>query len=949
MTETSEEKLIEKRKEKVIALLKKDLYFSALMIVAVVSFIFGIASVAGLAFLFTSFGWFFLGILSFASCLLYRSAFRQYSLHPLVAWIVWVAVYIRTRNLPGLKDITTGTWTLGPDLDPFLFLRWAKYIVAHGSIMSLDVMRYVPFGYNTSGELLVTPYFIAWFYKLGSVFGFVESITHAAVIYPVFMFALTVIAFFFLTRVVLVNELGKKNATVAALVASIFLSILPSLLPRTIAGIPEKESGAFLFLFLAIYFYISAWKANSYRAYILAVLAGLSTGIMALTWGGVTFLYLTIAPATFLAFIHGKVNRKELVLYGLWILSSFAVMYPASSRYNAKDLLTSIDTGFAVAVFLIICFHQVVFQTRLKERFSFLRKVPPQIASTLIAGVLLAVLSSVLFGIKFIPSKIQNILSNLITPSSTRLLLTVAENKQPYFTEWASNFGPYLLNLPVTFWLFFVGSIYLFYNATRSIRRKDRIILTLSCVVFLVSLIFSRYSASSTLNGTNFLSRGLYGFGFIFFIGCAGYYLYKNYKKGEEHVFKEIDIGFIVMFTFFLLSVVAARASVRTIMVLDPPVAILVGYIAVVSIRDALAVKNSKKIIAWGLAALVVAMVMVSGYSFYKNTKAGAEGYFPGIYNQQWQKAMSWVRENVPEDAVFAHWWDYGYWIQSIGERATVLDGGNAISYWNHMMGRYALTGTDNYKSLEFLYAHNVTHFLIDSSDLGKYPAFSSIGSNATYDRASSITSFYRDPQNVQEKKNSTLSLYLGNTGLEEDVIYYENGTRIFLPGGRSGIGGILVETNAEGRLITPPVAIFIYNNQQYNVPLRYAYHKDSVETFEGGLDAGIFFYPRAIENAGGVQIDKDGALFYLNKRTVHSQLVRLYILKEKQENFKIVHSEDDAIVAQIKGQDSNFGDFIDYGGVRGPIRIWSVTYPSNITYKPEYLNTTYPIELVRT
>src|SRR3989344_6564874 len=191
MTETSEEKLIEKRKEKVIALLKKDLYFSALMIVAVVSFIFGIASVAGLAFLFTSFGLFFLGILSFASCLLYRSAFRQYSLHPLVAWIVWMAVYIRTRNLPGLKDITTGTWTLGPDLDPFLFLRWAKYIVAHGSIMSLDVMRYVPFGYNTSGELLVTPYFIAWFYKLGSVFGFVESITHAAVIYPVFMFALT--------------------------------------------------------------------------------------------------------------------------------------------------------------------------------------------------------------------------------------------------------------------------------------------------------------------------------------------------------------------------------------------------------------------------------------------------------------------------------------------------------------------------------------------------------------------------------------------------------------------------------------------------------------------------------------------------------------------------------------------------------------------------------------
>src|SRR4030043_417950 len=27
---------------------------------------------------------------------------------------------------PGLWDITTNTWTLGPDLDPWLFLRYAK-------------------------------------------------------------------------------------------------------------------------------------------------------------------------------------------------------------------------------------------------------------------------------------------------------------------------------------------------------------------------------------------------------------------------------------------------------------------------------------------------------------------------------------------------------------------------------------------------------------------------------------------------------------------------------------------------------------------------------------------------------------------------------------------------------------------------------------------------------
>jgi len=39
----------------------------------------------------------------------------------ILSFIVFIGVYIRTRNIPKLKDITTGTWTLGPDLDPFLF------------------------------------------------------------------------------------------------------------------------------------------------------------------------------------------------------------------------------------------------------------------------------------------------------------------------------------------------------------------------------------------------------------------------------------------------------------------------------------------------------------------------------------------------------------------------------------------------------------------------------------------------------------------------------------------------------------------------------------------------------------------------------------------------------------------------------------------------------------
>ena len=71
----------------------------------------------------------------------------------ILAFIVFIGTFIRTRNISKLKDITTGTWTLGPDLDPFLFLRWAKDIVENGSLMVFDTMRSVPLGFNTAAEM----------------------------------------------------------------------------------------------------------------------------------------------------------------------------------------------------------------------------------------------------------------------------------------------------------------------------------------------------------------------------------------------------------------------------------------------------------------------------------------------------------------------------------------------------------------------------------------------------------------------------------------------------------------------------------------------------------------------------------------------------------------------------------------------------------------------------
>ncbi len=867
----------------------------------------------------------------------------------LLAGIIFLAVRIRTSNLPLLKDVTTGTWTLGPDLDPFLFLRWAKYIVAHGSLFAVDKMRYAPTGARTTEEYLLHPYMIAWFHNVLSFLGLSDSVTYSAIIYPVFFFAITIIAFFLLTKEIFRHYLGDKKSGIIALIASFFLSVFSVLLPRTIAGIPEKESAGFFFMFIAFYFFLASWNSKKeFSRYTLAFLAGLSTALMANIWGAYVYIYLGIAAPALIAFLVGKVGKKEICTYAVWLFTSFLII-SFSSKFSLTDLFTSTYTSSSIVVLFIIVIHFVLFSTKIKiysER-DYFSKIPKRALSLIISLIILFILSFIFFGPHFLINELSDIKNQLVKPATSRLIQTVAENKQPDFTEWSQNFGPIYKGFPITFWLFFFGSIYLFYSILKEFYKKDRMLLTLSYVYLLVAVIFTRYSGSSIFNGENFISVFVYFSGFIVFLLSILFYSYKYYKKDEFDKVKSINFNFLFIFIFTLFTIISARGLIRLVMLLAIPVSIIISYFAVSVFYDLRKWKESYKLFSWLIIGFILLLTIFSGYALYNNVSSEAAQYAPASYNQQWQKAMFWVRENTSPDAVFAHWWDYGYWVQSIGERATILDGGNLRSYWNHLIGRYVLTGTSNREALEFLYAHNATHLLIDSTDIGKYSAFSFIGSNEKLDRRSDIPTFLKDPSKTKETKNSTIFAYFGGRVLDDDIIFELEGKRIFLPAGKAGLGAVLIEKDAKGKLISQPKGIYVYQNQQYVLPLRYAYDY-GFNDFGSGVEEGIFIYPSATLSGGSIQdIDSEGALFYLTNRTVKSQLARLYLYNEDNQYFKLVHKEDDPFITAIKSQNPQFkSDFIQLSGFRGPIKIWEVNYPSDIEFKKEYLSIDYPNNL---
>ena len=44
------------------------------------------------------------------------------------------------------------------------------------------------------------------------------------------------------------------------------------------------------------------------------------------------------------------------------------------------------------------------------------------------------------------------------------------------------------------------------------------------------------------------------------------------------------------------------------------------------------------------------------------------------ITTNDWIDALNWMSKNTPKDSVVASWWDYGYWITSLGNRTSLAD-----------------------------------------------------------------------------------------------------------------------------------------------------------------------------------------------------------------------------------------------------------------------------------
>tara|TARA_Y100000034_G_scaffold67954_1_gene81992 strand:- start:1867 stop:4605 length:2739 start_codon:yes stop_codon:yes gene_type:complete len=863
----------------------------------------------------------------------------------LLSIIILISSWMRVQNLGLLKDSTTGMY-IPTALDPFYFLRIAELVIEQWSLPAFDSMRYIPLKLGFTPEIM--PQILVILHKIFNIFGD-YSLRFIDVISPVIFFALSLIFFFFLIY-------NLTNSRITAFLSSFFLSIIPPYLYRTAAGFSDHESLGMMAFFLVMLVYVLGVKYLEKNDKILKILLlGIGTGFLTLftvlSWGGISnFVYMIIPLSFFVLWVlDTKENKnlnitKYLVFYSSWFLSSILLAsvfgYEIANMINRFALSTIGMVNLFVLGFL---FSEFLF-IKLNERGSaFLKKYEKyRILSSMFTVFFAGVILMTLNGDNFF-SLISDLISRIFNPfGDSRIGSTVAENSQNYLVSLISQFGK------IFFWIFYLGLIIVGIEISKGIEKnKHKFLFVLVWIAFISGYLFSKISPSSLFNGTNLISQIFHLSSTILFFS----YVIWLYVKEKIKIKSELII--IASWLFFML--IASRGGVRLLFVITPFVVFMASFCVVKLFSYWRKSKDDFfKIVLFILFTVSILGIVISGIGiplddsspgFYQISKSQAKQIGPST-NTQWQQAMSWVRENTPEDSIFVHWWDYGYWVQYLGERPTVTDGGHGAGHWDHLIGRYLLTTPNPETALSFMKTQNVSYLLIDPTDLGKYPAYSKIGSDESgVDRYSQIPVMVLDPSQTQETSDGIIRIYQGGVPVDEDIIYKTDGGEIFLPSGNAIAAGIILQSldNGISTTFNQPQEIFIYNQKQINIPVRYLYYNGNLIDFKGGLNAVIRIIPSVAQSDQQVQIDNLGTAIYLSPKVSKSLFAQLYLLNDVFENYetiKLAHSQDDPFISILNSQGANIKDFVYFQGFRGPIKILEVNYPSNTIIREEFLRT---------
>ncbi|WP_221286715.1 STT3 domain-containing protein [Stygiolobus caldivivus] len=474
------------------------------------------------------------------------------------------------------------------EFDPWYLFYNALLIAQQGGnwyAVPPDVHAWFPWGFFIElGDTIGLPWLVALFsMPFYSHFG-ANAVYTVAIVSDIVLDALGVVAAFLAVDAITENRVG-------AYVAAAVIAVSPSLTYKNLLGGLPKTSWGATFVLFAIYFMTLAIKR---KKPVYGIPAGVMIFLANVTWGGYTYIDLSLAIAAFLLVLLNKndeITAKSLTL--LAITSAFLT----SLAPNNIGFMSGAAHGLSLLIIPLFLYLEL-----------YLRKVLPKeivdsknviIGAFIVFIISLGILGLASIGKSPIPSRYYAIVDPFFQ-FSVPIDRTVAEYIPQPVSAMIQDFG-------ISLFLSILGIYFIL------IKRQQ--LPGLWLLVLGVASIYGTSEQPYLFNYTAYVAAAL-----------AGVAVSEIVSKFMEKKIRLVPI--------LLLAIVGVS------LLADAGIAIEVSY-------EPPSLLNS------------------------------ATPYL--VVNYAWTSALDWINHNTPHNAFIMSWWDYGYWIETVGNRS-VIDENNTLN-----------------------------------------------------------------------------------------------------------------------------------------------------------------------------------------------------------------------------------------------------------------------------
>lgn len=209
------------------------------------------------------------------------------------------------------------------------------------------------------------------------------------------------------------------------------------------------------------------------------------------------------------------------------------------------------------------------------------------------------------------------------------------------------------------------------------------------------------------------------------------------------------------------------------------------------------------------------------------------------ISTTDWTDTLEWIKNNTEKDAVIAAWWDYGYWIQTMAERASLADNSTLNdSIIKKIASAFLSTPDNGAKMLLEMESDYVVIFIVGQRlgiDNGDQPLYT-LGGGGDESKKQWFMRIASEP----------LPKYLHSDGIS-GTDYFWNETLLGQMTPFTPLGYVNLANNQQSQAYQPGFTGIYTKDIKFpedgDGPLRLVYSSPSFDTEKGGQVIGVFVY----------------------------------------------------------------------------------------------------------